>query len=441
MNLINLLKDQLSGSLATQASGFLGESESNVKKALDGIFPLLLGSMINKSEENDGPQKIFDMASGMDGSILNNIGDIFGGGAGNIAKLMNSGSGVLNLLFGSKTGDIIDSITNYSGLKGSTSSSLIKMAAPFLMSMLGKQIKEKALDVMGLSTLLSSQKDVVKSNLPSGLFGALDTGFLDKAIDTISDFASEAKSKAADFADDAFDSSKKIMTDTFKSAESAVAEGNKSSGSLIKWLIPAILLLALLSFLLNKACAPADTANDALENISETTQNAADKVGEATQSLASATAAAFSKVDQTAKLAMDKIEFAAGSAGEQMKKYIDNGFAGSDKFKFNNLSFETGKASISGDTAVEVDHIAAILKTYPDIKIAVEGYTDNVGDPIANKQLSKARANAVKARLIGKDIDPSRISTFGFGDDNPIADNSTEEGRAQNRRIEIRITQ
>lgn len=447
MNLLNLLKDQVSGSLISQAAGFLGEDESNVSKAIDGIFPSLMGKLIDTSSDTDGVQKIFDMASGMDSNMLDNIGDLFGGGAGNVAKLMNSGSGVLNLLLGSKTGNIIDKVAEFSGLKGSAASSLIKMAAPFLMSMIGKTIKEKALDAVGLGSLLGSQKDFVKDSLPSSFSDALGLGFFSKAVDSVSDLAEGAKDTLAGATEGTIDAGQKIVSGAADVVGNAADAGKKAGGSLMKWLIPAILVLALLSFLLNKTCSPVDATKDAVGDITETAgelaSDAATKVGNVASDAASTAAGTlgsmFNTVDEAAKMALDKVTFTAGSAGDQMMAFINNGFKGDANFKFKNLTFETGKSTISAETAGEIDNIAAILKTYTVVNISVDGYTDNVGIPESNKQLSKARANAVKARLIAQEIDPSRIATNGYGQDNPVASNDTEEGRTQNRRIEINI--
>ena len=449
MNLINLLKDQVSGTLISQASGFLGESESGISKAIDGIFPSLLGKLIDTSEETDGAQKIFDMASGMDSSMLDNIGDLFGGGAGNVAKLMNSGSGVLNLLLGSKTGNIIDKIADFSGLKGSAASSLIKMAAPFLMSMVGKQIKEKALDVVGLGNLLGSQRDVVKDSLPDSLSSSLGLGFLSNAMDSVGDIAEGTKETLTDLKDNSLEAGGKVISAATGAVNTVAEGGKKVGGGLMKWLIPAILVLAVLSFLLSRSCNPVQTATDSIGSVTDAAGDiatgAAAKAGEAVDATSSAigdmAGSIFGAVDEAAKEAMNKIEFAVGSAGDQMKSYIDGGFKGEAKFRFNNLNFETGKAAITVDSANEVDNIAAILKAYNKVNISIDGYTDNVGDPAMNSQLSKARAEAVKARLMAQGIDPARLSTVAYGQENPIASNDTEEGRAQNRRIEISVVQ
>lgn len=101
------------------------------------------------------------------------------------------------------------------------------------------------------------------------------------------------------------------------------------------------------------------------------------------------------------------------------------------------INFDTGKATIKPDSQAIVDQIVTLLKDNKDLKLAVEGHTDNVGDAKANKTLSEARAKAVVAALTGKGIAASRLKSAGYGQEKPIADNSTDDGRAKNRRVEL----
>jgi outer membrane protein OmpA-like peptidoglycan-associated protein len=78
-----------------------------------------------------------------------------------------------------------------------------------------------------------------------------------------------------------------------------------------------------------------------------------------------------------------------------------------------------------------------MMKSNPDLKIGVEGHTDNVGNPASNKTLSVDRAKSVVAAIVSKGISSTRLSPSGYGQDKPVADNSTEEGRAKNRRVEL----
>ena len=147
----------------------------------------------------------------------------------------------------------------------------------------------------------------------------------------------------------------------------------------------------------------------------------------------------FGKVNEGAMKALESVTFAAGSVGSQMKTFIEGDGSGEATFKFNNLNYNTGSAQIKEASMGEVDNLAAILKAYEAISITVEGHTDSAGDDTMNLNLSQKRADSVKSRLVAQGIDGSRISTKGYGETNPIGDNSTKEGMAMNRRIEVKI--
>ena len=120
LNLLDILKDQVSDQIAGAAGNFLGESSENVSSALGGIFPSLLGSMIDKGSTAEGAKGLMGMIDGVDGGILDNIGGLFGGGGSAASGLMNSGGGIIESLLGNKMGGVIDMITKMSGLKNSS---------------------------------------------------------------------------------------------------------------------------------------------------------------------------------------------------------------------------------------------------------------------------------------------------------------------------------
>ncbi|MEA2062014.1 MAG: OmpA family protein [Thermodesulfobacteriota bacterium] len=99
--------------------------------------------------------------------------------------------------------------------------------------------------------------------------------------------------------------------------------------------------------------------------------------------------------------------------------------------------FDTDRSNIKSEWYSELNHIAAILEKNPSLNIVLEGHTDNVGTKKYNMNLSKKRARAVKTYLVNKGISAARIECEGFGFSRPSASNETENGRAQNRRVEI----
>lgn len=172
VNLLELLKNQVSGQLAKHASGFLGESESAVTSALDIMLPALLDSVIQKTSSSVGAQSILDMIEKSDLDSLGDIAGFFGGGASKINVLLHSGGEIIETLMGSKSKVIADLISNLNSMKSGSTSTLLKLAAPFLMAVIGTQIKGKSLSFF--SELMMDQRSAVKDALPVGLVNRLN---------------------------------------------------------------------------------------------------------------------------------------------------------------------------------------------------------------------------------------------------------------------------
>ena len=110
-------------------------------------------------------------------------------------------------------------------------------------------------------------------------------------------------------------------------------------------------------------------------------------------------------------------------------------------FTFEKLNFDTAKSEIRPEDMADVDAVADTLKKYPNAHIRIAGYADTRGSEPANVALGKARADSVKAALVAKGIDGSRIETATGGEKDPIDTNATPAGRAENRRTELVVTQ
>jgi outer membrane protein OmpA-like peptidoglycan-associated protein len=108
-------------------------------------------------------------------------------------------------------------------------------------------------------------------------------------------------------------------------------------------------------------------------------------------------------------------------------------------FRVDDILVAHASADLKIDSEPVLDRLANLLQDRPEIRIEIHGHTDNTGTPAQNQVLSEARARAVIVSLITRGISAERLSSEGFGESKPIASNKTEEGRAQNRRVEIKI--
>lgn len=112
------------------------------------------------------------------------------------------------------------------------------------------------------------------------------------------------------------------------------------------------------------------------------------------------------------------------------------------KITLNNVFFDFDKYEIKSGSKTELERIIQLTKSNPNIKVAIEGYTDSIGEDAYNLSLSQKRADAVKSFLMNNGINPEQISySKGFGESNPVDSNTTKEGRQKNRRVEFKIVQ
>jgi outer membrane protein OmpA-like peptidoglycan-associated protein len=188
-----------------------------------------------------------------------------------------------------------------------------------------------------------------------------------------------------------------------------------------------------------------DPTQDAIEAVDSTANKTMDAIGNAADSLGSAVANLFTfKLPSGFELvgaAKDGIESKLVTSIQAADSPMANKADPAAWFNFDRLLFDTGKATLQPSSREQLVNIAEILKAFPKVKLKVGGYTDNVGDPKANLKLSTDRAFNVVAELEKLGVEKGRLAPEGYGDKFPVGDNTTEEGRQQNRRIAVRITE
>jgi OmpA-OmpF porin, OOP family len=128
-----------------------------------------------------------------------------------------------------------------------------------------------------------------------------------------------------------------------------------------------------------------------------------------------------------------------------LKESMKQDVTASDMFKALNqdgrialyINFDTARSVIKPESKPIIEQIVQMLKANPSLAISVEGHTDNVGSQESNKKLSNERAKSVLIAIAAQGVDAKRLASIGYGQDKPIADNNTDEGRAKNRRVEL----
>jgi outer membrane protein OmpA-like peptidoglycan-associated protein len=398
INLLDILKQIFGGEFTTLASRFLGEPEGSTKSAVTSMLPALLSAMVQKSSTSAGASNLFSAinSSNVDANLPGNLSQIFTGG-GNANNLVKAGSGMLGSLLGQKASPLAGALSSMSGISGSSATNLLSLAAPIILGALKKLIGEHGLNTNSLASMLGSQASAVE--------GALDPR-LSQAMG--------------------------IQLPNVGHAAAAVADTTSTGlGKALRWIIAA--LVALAALWLYRSCST-DTAQKAAVAAEDAATAAVQASSDGAKS-AVATVRSIDLPDGT------KLDVPEGGFIDSLVVFVSKPDWGSGKsFAFDALTFETDSATLTSSSTAQLTQLATVLKAFPSVYCSVEGHTDNTGDPAANKKLSEDRAAAVKDALVGMGVEPDHATSVGWGAEKPVASNDTEEGKLQNRRVEITLT-
>jgi outer membrane protein OmpA-like peptidoglycan-associated protein len=395
-NLVQTVINAVSPDLITKLSGLLGESPGSVGKGVSAAAPALLAAALQQSSTTTGANGLLDMIGQVTGGgdILERLPALLSDDTAR-AGLLSQGKGLADGLLGANSAAATNSLASFAGLKGGSASSIIALAAPLVMGAIGKALGPSR-TAAGVQALLSEQRSSILGALPPGLGSLFGVGGAAQA----------ARGATA-------------------AAGAAAATGGGGLMKILPWLIAAAVVLALIFGM--RSCGK--------EKAVEPAPVVVPPVAEAPVVVAPVVPA-----PETLSLpGGTTISVAPGSIGYSVAKFLDSREPAPKTFIFDNLNFDTASNALTPESNATVDTLVVILKAYPNVRARVVGYTDNQGDPAANKTLSDNRAATVSKKIIDSGVAADRLETAGMGEANPVADNATEDGRAKNRRTELVI--
>jgi OOP family OmpA-OmpF porin len=218
-NLIETAKGLFNNELIGKTASFLGESKDSTSNAILAVIPSIVSGLANKVSTTEGANTIVKLAQDCHQSgVLNNLEAFFGN---NSADLINKGSGLLSNLFGSKSDTLTNLVANYSGIKSSSSGTLLSIALPVVLGLLGRHAVHSPAGSSSIAIVLSHQSQHITSVTPSGFnLGSVFSNAGTKIVNTVRDTSAATARYVENAADD--------------------------TGSRLKWLLP-LLILALIA--------------------------------------------------------------------------------------------------------------------------------------------------------------------------------------------------
>jgi OmpA-OmpF porin, OOP family len=384
--MVENLRDLVSPALVSVVSRQMAESQVAVSKGLNAAITAIFSTVANRADDQGFMNNVADLAakSAAGSHPLDAISALVPSPAG--IDTTSSIGGWLSSLFGHNVSDVSDSIARYAGINRSSAASLLAIAAPLALGYIGRLMRSDKLTVSGLADLLRGQRAELAASLPTG-------------------FKMPGVGKS------------------YERSRTAVKE-RAATG----WSVPLMALLGALGIgglIWAARQQPIDVARVDIVEVEPLSSKAVGTTG-----TLPGTVATTMPGDVTTTIPK-------GSVEQRLSMYLATAHPGVEAITFDRVAFDSDSAVLTAESNEQLDNIAIILRAYPRANVTIAGYTDSSGSEAKNLGLSQARANAVAARLTAAGVSSDRVHAVGHGSEQPMADNSTEAGRAQNRRVEL----
>lgn len=393
-SIMNLLTRQVTSSLAER----LGASPAAVQTGIGTSVAALIAGIASHSVDSGFMSQVFNLVKSADTQNIVNTLPRLASGESASSPVVEQASKLSSLLLGNQQAHIENLIGRQSGLTADAGRELMSFAAPLTAAFLGHQIRSTGLTSSSFAVMIRSEASRLHGFLHSGVANLLPAVPVPAALCT---------------------------------TEATTSGGG---GRKLAYAMIGLVLLALVAWSVSNRCNKSEPAPAAPAQVTPAPAAnpapapAPGPLGEFIQR----------KLPDGTELNIPRL-----GIENKLLDFINDPSRLVDKttwFDFDRLTFDTGKATLQDSSAEQLQNIAAILKAYPKVKARIGGYTDNTGNREANLRLSQDRATNVMHELAQRGVNPSHLQAEGYGEEHPVADNSTSEGRQRNRRISLRVT-
>ncbi len=384
--MVDNVRDLVSPALVSVVSRQMAESEVAVSKGLNAALTAIFSTVSSRADDLGFMSNLADLAakSAAGPHPLDAIGALVPSPAG--IDTSSPIGGWLSSLFGHNLSDVTDGIARYAGIDRSSAAALLAIAAPLALGYIGRLVRSDKLTVTSLADLLRGQRAEFTRLLPSS-FRMPGVGA------------------------------------PYETGRTAVKE-RAATG----WSVPLMALLAALGIgglIWWARQQPVDVARVDIVEIEPLSSKAVGTTG-----TLPGTVARTVPGNVTINLPDRSVE-------QRLSMYLATAHPGVATFNIDRIAFDSDSAVLTADSNEQLENIAIVLRAYPRADVTIAGHTDSSGSEAKNLALSRARANAVAARLTAAGVPSDRVHAAGYGSEKPAADNSTEAGRAHNRRVEL----
>jgi OmpA-OmpF porin, OOP family len=386
------LRKLVTPELISETSRQTHEADAAVTKAYDAAIPAYAATIANRSDDHGFISQLVDLATTAAADPDPVTSAMRLASPTSVETTMRAG-GWMSSLFDENLSTVTDSLARYAGIRESSASSLLLTCAPLVLGYLGRLIRTHDLSASGLAERLQQERPYIASGLPSG--------FEMPAI-----------------ARQPYETNRAVMDEEIRPRQPQR-----------EWAVPLAAWVAVVGiaslFWLGRTPVRHQPTQAKIETA------APNAVG---------TTGTVNPLPTRGLPENPNLAFPAGGTEDRLASYLASPGTGSITVNLNRVGFESGSARLTPESREQVGNIAAILRAYPKATVAIAGHTDNVGSEAANLALSRARAETVASGLRNAGVAADRVRVEAYGSDKPVADNSTEHGRAQNRRVTLDVT-